>query len=1375
MNSRNFHISSRRESERKEEDDLAHIFSIPTQSSQESSQQSGHTVDRQSQSFIDSEQPVYIGETATCEAPSWKLSVEDSNNGDSQRTNRKGSAGSFLTNIQSGPTEKEAVKPQGTTLPVQSTSEFSSNALSERKKRLEAVIGAAKERASRSFGSPSTSGESFIRQPKVKGENVDERSERPKLTARAIRERLAASKYASFRTRSTAGSSVSSTTSLPVSRHNEERSPVISRSPATSRRKPVLDARSITGTESYNATFHERFTSTSSFDDKIRSADELLSRLEMNTSSSSKQFVSQLEHDNEEESAIQKTSEMRSSQESFVSSSALATNESKCLSSYSGSIQEANTTGLDKSLSPRKPEQPSFHFVDSGRMNTSDDLSCIFETKDPFEFQFSPFDVPTQVEFGSDGNSQQVEQNLLNYPSSFEFSQKDTGVLDSLEHSTEEQKYFALPVNNWRNDDVINSGNENLPLVASPSSNVEDLSCIFQNEGQNNFSSLLSNVQEPLDDTPIALQSEDRNIGLEPTFEVSRGGHFAFDNSTFASGNSSVGTLSYRTKNDPVYMKEEMEEVHLGDSEPGEDAVEQSRFGGSLNSQNAFLPSFSIDARQTQTSFKSLESNAHFESSPIFPEKHAIVCFGPHGYLLTSFPHMIPGFRVWNGREYVEDSSSVVVKPGAINIVPFIEIVEDTEERFFECIRNLHEDLIYSLGVEPMKTFCEKIALSCKRRSESLLWNILKVLSSHSKETEWHSLCIELKSILSTTQEDEFASLTAQLGKTGNVNDFNVRSLEHLSSKSSKLDHFLQTAVATENWTLALILSRLVGSSLREHITRQFLYGQLQDLPLIRFLILLSNDVVPNLSELESVNWITATSILIDCDTGYREKGLTALGDHLLMHRSDIFASHCCYILAGNPLCFDSFFASRLLWEEKGLRMILVGADPHSSVRASLTSIPSIMRTIFYLYLRENRLPNLMSPFLLHLAYVLVETGRLVLAKRLCGFLVNKAHTLLKSNDPHFVSEAQRLTAVYYSYLERLDERLQKMLLDDSYEQGEHGVSLTRSLSKVFRSIAKTGSKKNLRPRSSSNSSWESFAAAAVSIIAPAEENDTTSSSKYVRNSNIIPSSETTNTENIPNVVASPVRSNESAGQGQSPFQRTPDKETAHGKLASNQPFSKGDFPNSAPGTRVAAEDNIQRTSNGSQSGVENGSHEKKQSSRRSLSSFLMEKLTKIAGPKQANLGKENKFYYDEKLGRWICEGGEENNEEVPPPPPSKPLDSSNISQNTYMKEPEEIQDDMHRAMSRRRWSARARYVDTFGQADQISGTKPPLVVPPSAATRQLFKHSDPSDNPQFGFSMFTPVPTQSSFSDKDNTDWNASSYSESPVNNVYDATGTNN
>ncbi|GJQ14063.1 hypothetical protein GpartN1_g5854.t1 [Galdieria partita] len=1391
MYSSNIHIISQKEGEQHKEDDLTDIFAKPAESRNESSYQSGHTVWGQSQPFVDTTKPVHTGQTAALTVPTWKLSLEDSYKSGSQGTILEGSTENFLTSTQSVSTEKETVESQETTVPAQFASEFSYDSALERRRRLEAVIGAAKERAAKSFGSPSaTAGESLVRQPAALVKNVEERSQRPKLTARAIRERLAASKYASFRTRSTAGSSVSSTTSLPFSRYNEELSQNLSRSPVTSRRKPVLDARLLTGSESHDANFHERFTSTSSVDDKIRSADELLSRLEMNTSSNFSRLVSHREHDKEEKPVAEKPLEMKSSQESILSSSVLPTNESSRRNMYTEAKQEAEIAFVDNSISPPgEREQSTFQFLDSGRMNTSDDLSSIFETKNPLEFQFSPFDVSAQAEFGSDINGKQMEQSLLNNQSSFEFP-RSTTFSDSLEYSTKGQGHSSFPVDNWRNDEVFNSSNENLPLVTTSSSNMEDLSCIFEDKGPNDFPSCF--LKEP---PSSQFQSEAAKVEFEPVlFGISQG-QVTVENSTYPTGNSSVGTLSYKPEKDPVFMKEEMEEIHLGGAEVAEDAVEQSHFRASLNNHSASLPSVSTDTRYTQASLDLSESSVpHLRSSLIFPEKHAIVCFGPQGYLLTSFPQIIPGFRVWNGREYVEDSSSTVVKPGAINIVSFIEMVEDTEEGFFECIRNLHEDSIYNLGTEPIKVFCEKIASSCRRHSESLLWNILKVLSSYSSETDYDSFRVELKSILCTKQQEgEFASTSTQFAKTGHVNDCNNRSLETLLSKSSKLEDVLQTAVVTENWAIALLLSKLVGSSLTENVTRQFVYSQLQEFPLIRFLVLLSNEVIPNLREMESVNWMTAARILFDCEASYRRKGLIAFGDYLSMHQSNIFASHCCYILAGTPIYSESFFSSRLTWEEKDPRMLLIGADPRSAVRASLTSIPSIMRTIFYVYLRENRLSIELSPFLLHLSYVLVETGRLVLAKHLCGFLVNKAHTLLKSNDPHFVSEAQRLTAVYYSYLEQLDDRLHRMVSDDSNEKGEHGVSLTRSLSKVFRSIAKTGSKKNLRPRSSSNSSWESFAAAAVSIIAPAEENDATCSMKHTRNSNMIPSSETTSTENIPSAISSPVRASESVAQGHQSnvsstkqnselmIERispagTPNKDTAHSKLATNQLPSKTDSrDDNFDLDRRAAEDRTKHTPNDSHDGAYSGSHEKKHSSRRSLSSFLMEKLTKIAGPKQANLGKENKFYYDEKLGRWVCEGGEENNEEAPPPPPSKLLDSSNASQFTYVKEPEEIQDDMHRAMSRRRWSARARYVDTFGQADQISGTKPPLVVPPSAATRQILKHSDASDISQLGVSMFTPAPIHGNSSDVGNADWNASTYSESSGNNVSDAFGTNN
>jgi len=1392
MNPKDFHMNTNKDREVDKEGDISDIFARQTESNEGSFDQNRLATWEPSKSFVSAEQPWNRGQSDSSKYPTLNLSGQELRKSDAERKNYEEGTEGIRTTVHSSYTDKESAGLQETT--VRGTANLWNDTAVERRRKLEAVIGAAKERATRSGLNSSTLGETSFRQTEAFGGASQERSERPKLTARAIRERLAASKYASFRTRSTAGSSVSSATSLPFSRLLEDRSPGVSHSPVTSRRPPVLDARSTVGLASNNnASTHESFTW--SVEDKIRSADDLLAKLEMNTTSSSlHRDISrgqgcneeqqgnneERQGSNEEQQVAYNSSEMSNRSEFILDSRASSAQKPEGNIIYNETKQEAEPILINSPEAVHKVEGTnSYEFANLGGISTSDDLASIFETKESLDLEFSTFNEPAQLD--PIGNTEQeVKQEFFSNQGGFELPQEASHE----EYGKEFQVYLSQPGGNMSTDHYFNSRNdENSALIPEPlpASSTDDLSNIFQDEGHNNVSSLLSAPESYSVDSSSSFNREVTAVGFDYPFGVSQG------QDTFGRyppRDITSWTFSHGLQQEPMSIKDETKPAQSIDAGRIEDDGEQNFSQVPLDSDPTFPPP--VSGVVSHPSFEAVGNKTHSYSDMIFPEKHAIVCFSPNGHLLASFPQIIPGFRVWNGREYVEDTSSIVVKPGALSIVPFMDMVEDTEERCFECIRSLREDSLYNLSTESMRMFCHKMASECKRRSEGLLWSILEVLSCHSKEEDWKSLCIQLKTMLKTWQNEDSAFRSADVCKGENVNHLKMHSFENILSKSSGLEAVVQGAIETESWSVALTLSRLVSSSVREQVTRKFVQNHVQESPLFRFLILLANDIVPNVSDLEGVSWMAAMNVLIECEARYREKGLLAFGDYLSNHQSDIFASHCCYVLAKSPICSERIFGSRLWWEEKDLRMLLVGADPRRSIRACLTSVPSIIRTLFYSFLKENQLSIVLSPFLLYLAYVLVEAGRLILAKHLSGFLVERAHALLKSSDPNLVSEAQRLTAVYYSYLEQLDNRLNKMLPDESNEQGEGGVSLTRSLSKVFRSITKTGSKKNLRPRSSSNSSWESFAAAAVSIIAPAEETDPTPSTKPRRNSNAVSSLESSALESKSSSVSSPIPAKNAAVREHSPVQghfspkqnielmnerpspaESPNRDNiVHAKVAASPQPNEGDPGYSSVRTdRRDTEDKSKHTQNESHNGFDSASHEKKHSSRRSLSSFLMEKLTKIAGPKQANLGKENKFYYDEKLGRWVCEDGDESNEEVPPPPPSRPSDGSQHS--SHVKEPEEIRDDMHRAMSRRRWSARARYVDTFGQGDQVSGTKPPLVVPPSVATRQVLK----TDTSQPSYTMFTPSASPGG----DNNDWGTSMYLESNVNNVSDTTGTNN
>ncbi|KAJ0048791.1 hypothetical protein Pint_15865 [Pistacia integerrima] len=138
---------------------------------------------------------------------------------------------------------------------------------------------------------------------------------------------------------------------------------------------------------------------------------------------------------------------------------------------------------------------------------------------------------------------------------------------------------------------------------------------------------------------------------------------------------------------------------------------------------------------------------------------------------------------------------------------------------------------------------------------------------------------------------------------------------------------------------------------------------------------------------------------------------------------------------------------------------------------------------------------------------------------------------------------------------------------------------------------------------------------------------------------------------------------------------------------------------------------------------------------------------------KQAKLGEKNKFYYDEKLKRWVEEGAEPPAEEaaLPPPPTTASFQNgtsdynlqsalkseggfpSNVSPPFKTPSPSEhtsgippIPTSTNQFSARGRMGVRSRYVDTFNQgsaspAKLFQSPSVPSIKPPVASTAKFF------------------------------------------------------
>nr|CAB3504800.1 unnamed protein product [Digitaria exilis] len=146
--------------------------------------------------------------------------------------------------------------------------------------------------------------------------------------------------------------------------------------------------------------------------------------------------------------------------------------------------------------------------------------------------------------------------------------------------------------------------------------------------------------------------------------------------------------------------------------------------------------------------------------------------------------------------------------------------------------------------------------------------------------------------------------------------------------------------------------------------------------------------------------------------------------------------------------------------------------------------------------------------------------------------------------------------------------------------------------------------------------------------------------------------------------------------------------------------------------------------------------------------------------PQKAKLGEQNKFYYDEKLKRWVEEGAEVPAEEPPlPPPPIKPSFQNTIPESNLNGPPVSggytangfaeartlnpsepssgmppIPPTQNQFSARGRMGVRSRYVDTFNKGGGGGANA-------FGAGTMYSKAAAPSVSPLLGAKFFVPTP----------------------------------
>ncbi|KAK4262601.1 hypothetical protein QN277_028142 [Acacia crassicarpa] len=333
------------------------------------------------------------------------------------------------------------------------------------------------------------------------------------------------------------------------------------------------------------------------------------------------------------------------------------------------------------------------------------------------------------------------------------------------------------------------------------------------------------------------------------------------------------------------------------------------------------------------------------------------------------------------------------------------------------------------------------------------------------------------------------------------------------------------------------------------------------------------------------------------------------LGDCLWKERSEIIAAHICYIVA--EANFESYSDTA--------RLCLIGVD-HFKYPRTYASPEAIQRTELYEYSKVLGNSQFMllpfQPYKLIYAYMLAEVGKLSDSLKYC-------QAVLKSLKTRRAPEVE----TWKRFVLSLEERIR------THQQGGYAASLARAklVGKLLNFFDSTANRVvgGLPPPAPSSSqahrNEQNYQPTAPRVP---NSQSTVAMSSLVASSSIEPISEGTNNSNRR------IMHNRSVSEpdiGRSPRQETtsPDSQAKASDSRATSHFSRFSF-----GTSL-----LQKT---------------------------VGLVLRSRPSQQAKLGEENKFFYDEKMKRWVEEGAEPPAEEVAlqPPPTTASFQNGNPEYN---------------------------------------------------------------------------------------------------------------
>ncbi|WOG88461.1 hypothetical protein DCAR_0207696 [Daucus carota subsp. sativus] len=368
--------------------------------------------------------------------------------------------------------------------------------------------------------------------------------------------------------------------------------------------------------------------------------------------------------------------------------------------------------------------------------------------------------------------------------------------------------------------------------------------------------------------------------------------------------------------------------------------------------------------------------------------------------------------------------------------------------------------------------------------------------------------------------------------------------------------------------------------------------------------------------------WKENLAMLIANRTKDDELVLIHLGDSLWKERNDITAAHICYLIA--EASFEPYSDSA--------RLCLVGAD-HFKFPRTYVSPDAIQRTEIYEYSKllgnSQFLLLPFQPYKLVYAYMLAEVGRVSDSLKYCQ-AVSKS---LKTGRAPEVETWRQLAS-------SLEERI-KAYQEGGFSTNMAPAKLVGKLLNLFDSTAHrvVGGSPPPAPSPTVNS-FQGSENYNQSNFRVSTSQSTMAISTLMPSTSMEPRSEWHATENS----TMPNRSVSEPDIG-----RTPSQTESLSSKDANTSNSQGKASVSAGTSRFS------RFGFGFGSG-----------------SQLLQKILKPRQDKQAKLGEANKFYYDEKLKRWVEEGVDPPPEEavLPPPPTTSafPIGTSNNNANSAVK-----------------------------------------------------------------------------------------------------------